>query len=209
MGWCEPIPHHRKVSTVQRFYSAFHDPKTLPVYTCMICYRKFALTELKDADWEAGVATFAELRHASQFRCRKCFPPSEKVLACGECAKAWGKGALSPMGHLHSRLGCEHMFPQELERLTPVEEKLIALNSCYGFITKYSLSEGERLRTTYPKHVKGHITVFPNNVEEVATHVLPHPLLKVMDDIHVSWQGAEKPAPKDLSVLLSVRRSVV
>ncbi|PVH91107.1 hypothetical protein DM02DRAFT_706769 [Periconia macrospinosa] len=209
MGWCEPIPHHRKVSTVQRFYSAFHDPKTLPVYTCMICYHKLASTELKDADWEAGVATFAELRHVSQFRYRKCFPLSEKVLACGECVKAWGKGALSPAGHLHSRLGCEHRFPQELEGLTPVEEKLIALNSCYGFITKYSLSEGQRLRTTYPKHVKGHITVFPNNVEEMATHVLPHPLLKVMDDIHVSWQGAEKPAPKDLSVLLPVQRSVV
>jgi hypothetical protein len=30
-----------------------------------------------------------------------------------------------------------------------------------------------------------------------------------MDEIHVSWQGAEKPAPKDLSLLLSVRRRVV
>ncbi|KAM4055576.1 ATP-dependent DNA helicase [Hirsutella rhossiliensis] len=30
-----------------------------------------------------------------------------------------------------------------------------------------------------------------------------------MDEIHVSWQGAEKPAPSDLSGLLSVRRQVV
>jgi hypothetical protein len=30
-----------------------------------------------------------------------------------------------------------------------------------------------------------------------------------MDDIHVSWQGAEKPKPSDLSALLSVRRRVV
>ncbi|KAM4066757.1 PIF1-like helicase [Hirsutella rhossiliensis] len=30
-----------------------------------------------------------------------------------------------------------------------------------------------------------------------------------MDEIHVSWQGAEKPAPCDLSGLLSVRRQVV
>ncbi|EJT73118.1 hypothetical protein GGTG_09968 [Gaeumannomyces tritici R3-111a-1] len=30
-----------------------------------------------------------------------------------------------------------------------------------------------------------------------------------MDDIHVSWQGPEKPAPSDLSTLLSVRRRVV
>ncbi|KAM4061626.1 PIF1-like helicase [Hirsutella rhossiliensis] len=72
-----------------------------------------------------------------------------------------------------------------------VEEKLIALNSCYGF------------------HVKGHITVFPNNVQELVTKVLPHPLLQVMDEIHISWQGAVKPTPSDLSSLLSVRRRVV
>ncbi|XP_044717299.1 ATP-dependent DNA helicase PIF1 [Hirsutella rhossiliensis] len=92
---------------------------------------------------------------------------------------------------LHRRLGCEHTFPDELKGLTPVEEKLIALNSCYGF------------------HVKGHITVFPNNVQELATDVLPHPLFQVMDEIHVSWQGALRPTPSDLSSLLSVRRRVV
>ncbi|KAL8299186.1 hypothetical protein RB594_008452 [Gaeumannomyces avenae] len=101
------------------------------------------------------------------------------------------------------------MFPDELKGLTPVEEKLIALNSCYGFITKYSIPQGPRQDEKYPRHVKGHITVFPNNVQELAAKVLPHPLLKVMDDIHVSWQGPEKPVPSDLSILLSVRRRVV
>jgi len=61
----------------------------------------------------------------------------------------------------------------------------------------------------YPKHVKGHITVFPNNVQELVTNVLPHPLLKVMDEIHVSWQGLEKPTPSDLLNLLLVRHRVV
>ena len=101
------------------------------------------------------------------------------------------------------------MFPDELKGLTPVEEKLIALNSCYGFITKCSVSDGHRQGVTYPRHIKGHITVFPNNVQDITTKVLPHPLLKVMDDIHVSWQGPEKPAPSDLTALLSVRRRVV
>ncbi|RSL80042.1 hypothetical protein CEP52_017444, partial [Fusarium oligoseptatum] len=101
------------------------------------------------------------------------------------------------------------MFPEELKGLTPVEEKLIALNSCYGFITKYSIANGQRQGVTYPKHVKGHITVFPNNVQELATRVLPHPLVKVMDDIHVSWQGRQKPGPGDLKNLLSVRRRVI
>jgi hypothetical protein len=101
------------------------------------------------------------------------------------------------------------MFPEELKGLTPVEEKLISLNSCYGFITKYSIAEGQRQSVTYPKHVKGHITVFPNNVQELATRVLPHPLVRVMEEIHVSWHGGQKPGPSDLSRLLSVRRRVV
>jgi hypothetical protein len=101
------------------------------------------------------------------------------------------------------------MFPEELKGLTPVEEKLISLNSCYGFITKYSVMDGQRQGVTYPKHIKGHITVFPNNVQELVTKVLPHPLVKVMDEIHVSWHGARKPGPSDLARLLSVRRRVV
>ncbi|KAI8649722.1 ATP-dependent DNA helicase [Fusarium keratoplasticum] len=101
------------------------------------------------------------------------------------------------------------MFPEELKGLTPVEEKLIALNSCYGFVTRYSIASSQKQSVRYPKHIKGHITVFPNNVQELATRVLPHPLVQVMEEIHVSWQGAEKPAPSDLSGLLSVRRRVV
>lgn len=78
----------------------------------------------------------------------------------------------SPAAQLHCRLGCEHMFPDELkgesnlrsdkeeplgstyvssgpkERVDihqkmAVEEKLIALNSCYGFITRYSIPDGK------------------------------------------------------------------
>ncbi|KAL8284676.1 hypothetical protein RB597_008488 [Gaeumannomyces tritici] len=101
------------------------------------------------------------------------------------------------------------MFPNELKGLTPVEEKLIALNSSYGFITKYSVQDGHKQGVTYPRHVKGHITVFPNNVRKLVTNVLPHPLLRVMDEIHVSWQGPEKPAASDLTAFLSVRRRVV
>ncbi|XP_044717265.1 VrtJ [Hirsutella rhossiliensis] len=67
------------------------------------------------------------------------------------------------------------MFPDELKGLTPVEEKLISLNSCYG---------------SWPQSA-------------------PAPLLQALDEIHISWQGAEKPAPSDLSSLLSVRRRVV
>jgi hypothetical protein len=101
------------------------------------------------------------------------------------------------------------MFPEELKGLTLVEEKLIVLNSSYGFVARYSIESSRKQSAWYPKHIKGHITVFPNNVQELATKVLPHPLVQVMEEVHVSWQGAEKPAPSDLSGLLSVRRKTM
>ncbi|KAF2184190.1 hypothetical protein K469DRAFT_710096 [Zopfia rhizophila CBS 207.26] len=195
--WCAPVPHARKVCTVQEFYKAFHDTRTLPIYTCMICYRKCAKAELEDIDWHRWARGSVEKRDDLPFACRRCFPPGEKIPGCPDCVRHLGRGALCPAAQLH------------LKSLTPVEEKLIALNSCYGFITKYSLVDGHRQSVRYPKHIKGHITVFPNNVQELVTNVLPHPLLKVIDEIHVSWHGAEKPAPSDLSTLLSVRRCVV
>ena len=207
--WCAPVPHERKVKTAQDFYKAFHETRTLPILTCMFCYRKHSRAELEDVEWDWWMASPVEKRDGSPFKCLRCFPVGEKIGGCADCVRQLRRGALSPAAQLHTKLGCEHMFPEELKGLTPVEEKLIALNSCYGFITKYSIPEGHRQNVRYPRHVKGHITVFPNNVQELATRVLPHPILKVMDDIHVSWQGPEKPVPSDLSALLSVRRRVV
>ncbi|KAH7110954.1 hypothetical protein EDB81DRAFT_768727 [Dactylonectria macrodidyma] len=207
--WCTPVPHERKVLTVRDFYQAFHDASTLPIRTCMLCYRKRTKKELSDVTWDRWMSSCVEKGDRSPFSCRSCFPVGESILGCAECMRCLRRGGLSPAAQLHGRLGCEHMFPDELKGLTLVEEKLIALNSCYGFVTRHSIPGGQRQSLMYPRHVKGHITVFPNNVQELATKVLPHPLLQVMDEIHVSWQGAEKPGPSDLSSLLSVRRRVV
>lgn len=207
--WCTPVPHERKVSTVRDFYQAFHDARTLPIRTCMLCYRKRTKKELREVTWDRWVSSCVEKGDRSPFSCRSCFPVGESILGCAECIRCLRRGGLSRAAQLHGRLGCEHMFPDELKGLTLVEEKLISLNSCYGFVTRYSIPGGQRQSLRYPRHVKGHITVFPNSVQELATKVLPHPLLQVMDEIHVSWQGAEKPGPSDLSSLLSVRRRVV
>lgn len=207
--WCEPVPHERKVATVREFYKAFHDVRTLAVHTCTICYRKFAMAELEEFESDQSMLADPCVNHGAQFRCVECFASGKPVFGCSECVKSLERGVLSPAAHVHGRMRCEHAYPDALKDLTPVEEKLIALNSCYGFITKYNVVKGFRESATYPKHVKGHITVFPSNAQQLVTRVLPHPLLKVMDEIHVSWQGAEKPAPKDLSLLLSVRRRVV
>ncbi|EXK77373.1 hypothetical protein FOQG_17914 [Fusarium oxysporum f. sp. raphani 54005] len=207
--WCEPVPHERKVKTVQNFYKAFHDMKTLPTLTCLLCYRKYGAVELEDVGWDWWTAIPIKKPADSPFKCPRCFPAGHNIRDCADCLRHLRRGVLSPAAQLHTWLGCEHMFPDEMKGLTPVEEKLIALNSCYGFITRYSISDGHRQGVTYPRHVKGHITVFPNNVQELVKNVLPHPLLKVLDDIHVSWQGQENRAPSDLSALLSARRRVV
>lgn len=50
------------------------------------------------------------------------------------------------------------------------------------------------------RHVRGYITVFPNNAGDLATKILLHPLVTVLEKIHVYWQGPEKPLPKDIKV---------
>jgi hypothetical protein len=106
-------------------------------------------------------------------------------------------------------VGCEHRYPKELEELTPLEEKLISLNSAYGFITKFNVQRGRPTGPTYRKHVTGHITVFPNDVESLAAVVLPHPLVATLKDVHVIWTGPERPTPFDVGKLLSVRPGVL
>ncbi|KAH7110175.1 hypothetical protein EDB81DRAFT_672333, partial [Dactylonectria macrodidyma] len=189
---CTPIPHERKVSTVRTFYKAFHDVDTLPIWTCMLCYRKRTKNELRDLRRKGEPLAIFMSELLSRGRDLLCMCGVRSLLEAG-CSVACGPASQTYW------VG-----------LTPVEEKLIALNSCYGFVTRYSIASSQKQQSArYPKHIKGHITVFPNNVQELATKVLPHPLVQVMEEIHVSWQGAEKPAPSDLSGLLSVRRRVV
>ncbi|KAM4055460.1 ATP-dependent DNA helicase PIF1 [Hirsutella rhossiliensis] len=164
--WCMPVPRARQVRTVQRFYRAFHDAGTLPVLTCKVCYRKRSREELREMAWERWPWRSPVTEGGrSLFACRSCFPEGRAVPVCAECARCLGRERASPGMHLHGRLGCEHAYPDELKGLTPVEEKLISLNSCYGFVTRYSIPGGQRQSVRYPRHVKGHITVFPNDVQ--------------------------------------------
>jgi hypothetical protein len=102
-------------------------------------------------------------------------------------------------------IGCEHRYPKELRELTPLEEKLISLNAAYGFITKFNVQRGQQTGPTYRKHVVGHISVFPNDVESLAVTILPHRLVSALDQVHVIWTGPERPRPLDVTKLLTVR----
>jgi hypothetical protein len=208
-GWCAPVSKDRKVSTVKQFYEAFHDVKTMALHTCRICYRKVSLNDMQAVSRDQWAAVWQEWSVPGAAQCSRCFPLGQDVRSCEDCSKAIKRGYFSQAAQLNEVIGCEHRYPEELKHLSPVEEKLIALNSCYGFITKYTATAEVRHTASYPRHVKGHITVFPSNVQELAANVLPHPLVNVMKEIHVVWQGREKPPPRDLSTLLSVRPRVV
>uniref|UniRef100_A0A0D2YD84 Uncharacterized protein n=1 Tax=Fusarium oxysporum (strain Fo5176) TaxID=660025 RepID=A0A0D2YD84_FUSOF len=127
--------------------------KTLPTLTCLLCYRKYGGVELQDVGWDWWTAIPIKKPGDSPFKCPRCLPAGQNIRGCADC-----------LSHL-----------RRVEGLTPVEEKLIALNSCYGFITRYSISDGHRQGITYPRHVKGHITLFPNNVQELARPSNPPP----------------------------------
>lgn len=129
---------------------------------------------------------------------------------CVTCRAAFGRHRVPDacMGST-MHIGCEHRYPNELRDLTPLEEKLISLNAAYGFITKFNVQRGQQTGPTYRKQVVGHISVFPNDVESLTATILPHPLVSILDQVHVIRAGLEQPRPLDVSKLLTVRHSAL
>jgi hypothetical protein len=83
-------------------------------------------------------------------------------------------------------IGCEHRYPKETDDLSPVEERLVALQAPYGYITEFTANSKIPSGLKYRKHVKGLIVVFLNKVDDLVVTALQHPLLKVVENIHVS-----------------------
>ncbi|KAJ3454648.1 hypothetical protein MRS44_013248 [Fusarium solani] len=143
---------------------------------------------------------------------RKCLPQDDGagVHVCRECRTGLEGGKLPKACSVNNMdIGCEHRYPEELDGLSPVEERLIALQAPFGYITKFTVDNKTPSGLIYRKHVKGHIVIFPNKVEHLVTTVLPHSLLETIENIHVSWSGSSKPGPADVGHLLQVRKSRV
>jgi hypothetical protein len=207
--WCNPIPAERKVETVQSFLEAFHDEDTMEIATCSVCYMKKKPRDLKRVDWRRAIPANIRPAITSLLACKRCFPEGDDeaiVAICVACQAAFDRNLVpdSCMGST-MHIGCEHRYPRELRELTPLEEKLISLNAAYGFITKFNVQRGQQTGPTYRKHVVGHISVFPNDVDSLAARILPHPLVSTLEQVHVIWTGLERPKPLDVSKLLSVR----
>ncbi|KAM4066746.1 PIF1-like helicase [Hirsutella rhossiliensis] len=137
--------------------------------------------------------------------CGACLPSPEgaRVDVCRECRVSFDSGRLPKACSVNNMaIGCEHRYPDELDDLSPVEERLIALHAPFGYITKFTVDNKTRSGISYRKHIKGHIVVFPNKVDDLVATVLPHPLLQAIENIHISWSGSSKPGSADVRNLL-------
>ena len=82
-------------------------------------------------------------------------------------------------------IGYEHKYPNKLRDLTPLKEKLISLNTIYGFITKFNVQRKQQTRPIYREYIAGYITMFPNDVESLVATILPYLLVFILDQVYV------------------------
>ncbi|KAG7408961.1 ATP-dependent DNA helicase PIF1 [Fusarium oxysporum f. sp. raphani] len=211
-SWCKEVPLTLQVETSRLFHTAFADERTLPISHCTFCYRKCPPANLNTIRWKGYLPPSLLRATAALQECKKCLPPTgdAPVHICLECRGSFDRGKLPKACSVNNmNIGCEHRYPKELDGLSPLEERLIALQAPFGYITKFSVDNKTPSSASYRKHVKGHIVVFPNSVEDLVTTVLPHPLLQTIENIHVSWSGANKPNQVEVGSLLQVRKSRV
>ncbi|KAM4063613.1 PIF1 protein [Hirsutella rhossiliensis] len=189
-SWCNDVPVALQVEAAKSFYQAFTEERTLPISHCVFCYRKTPPCELATMQWR-GFLSPSMLRATRTIQeCSACLPSPEgaRVDVCRECRVSFDSGRLPKACSVNNMaIGCEHRYPDELDDLSPVEERLIALHAPFGYITKFTVDNKTRSGISYRKHVKGHIVVFPNKVDDLVATVLPYPLLQAIENIHISW----------------------
>ncbi|EFY94015.1 hypothetical protein MAA_10526 [Metarhizium robertsii ARSEF 23] len=211
-SWCNEDSLNLQVEAAKSFCEAFSDANTLQVSHCVFCYKMQAPRKLTAIPWKILLTPFLMDATESLQQCRKCLPqqPGVEVNVCFECRTSLEDGRLPKTCSVNNMdIGCEHRYPGELDALSPIEERLIALHTPFGYITKFSVDNKTPSGIRYRRHVKGHIVVFPNKVEDFVATVLPHPLLQAIENIHVSWSGSSEPGPADVAHLLQVRKSRV
>lgn len=210
--WCDRVPQDLILTSVQSFYQDLHSRTALPTDHCRLCQQMTAPDDLRQQPWQGllrkGSAIRALAEAAGALECRECFHPSPKASTsfCSNCRKAAVEGSVPRACAVNNlAIGCHHRYPQELRDLSPMEERLIALAQPYGWVTKIEISVERKTNGDYRKLKKGHITIFPNNLESLVSNVLPAPIIQHKESLHVCFIGPRQPLPRDLSFLLRVR----
>jgi hypothetical protein len=211
-AWCEPVTRGTQLAAIQSFYHAMHDDETMDLEHCVMCGLQKAAVNIRQLSWSTFYSLYEQVRDYLQpaeqehFSCMRCFPRSGADIAiCQGCEQALKQRKVPRSCQVNMLLlRCEHRYPAELRNLSPVEERLIGLYQACGWITKFQIDVEKGTSGRYRKLKKGHVTVFPNDVEGLACNVLPHPLTSELERIHVCFVAPRKPVPKDTEFVLAV-----
>ncbi|KAK2005446.1 hypothetical protein LZ32DRAFT_673453, partial [Colletotrichum eremochloae] len=212
--WCKPVSRDTVVEKTQAFHNSMHDDHTLDTGYCRVCYLQRPPSQLQSYSWVEFEPLYNLIADQvlpfdrEHFQCCQCFPREAAGTfdVCLACKKYLREGNIPYHCRVNNlSLGCTHRYPKALSDLTPLEERLIGIYTPCGWITKLTIEVEKWTSGKYRKHKRGHITIFPNDVQGTASNVLPHPLLDELDRLHVCFVGPRKPVPSDLSFMLSVR----
>jgi hypothetical protein len=212
-AWCKPVTRELQLDSVQSFYKAMHDEMTLEIEHCVVCGLQKTAKDLEEYMWEEFYGLYVQveplLRPSARdhFQCRQCFPRNNaNIPICHDCEEAIQRKRLPRACQVNMlQLKCQHRYPKELADLSPLEERLIGLHQPCGWITKFQIDLKKGTSGRYRKLKKGHVTVFPNDVQGLCSNVLPHPLVSEMDNLHVCFVPPRKPIPTDVEFVLAVK----
>lgn len=207
--WCDQVPRDLKLETVQSYLKAMYDETTLPTESCAICLIQTPPKNIRNCQWQTQLSPILKQFLSAKIRCQLCFPTdptNSHAKICDDCDGDIQNGRQPENcgGDLRF-LTCSHLYPPELRGLTIAEERLISLNVPYGYITRYCRPTSAGTSWHYRQHKQGHISVYINDLDSLTATVLPHPLVRMMENIRVCWSGAQVPSATDLSKLMSVR----
>ncbi|KJZ70297.1 hypothetical protein HIM_10304 [Hirsutella minnesotensis 3608] len=121
-SWCKEVPLPLQVETAKSFHQAFTDERT-----------KQPPSEVITIRWRTHLSPSLLQATTALQECTECFPAGDdaETMVCHECSAALKKGKL--------HIGCEHRYPEALDGLSPVEERLIALQASFGYIKKFTV----------------------------------------------------------------------
>ncbi len=78
-------------------------------------------------------------------------------MTCRVCSTGLGNGKLSKVCSVNNMyIGCEYRYPEEVDDLSPIEERLVTLQAAFGYITNRS---GSSHRAEYEPSTNDYLRV--------------------------------------------------
>ncbi|KAI9103957.1 hypothetical protein DFS34DRAFT_576435, partial [Phlyctochytrium arcticum] len=209
--WTNRSSQKTKIDCVRDFYLDMHSRDTLPTSHCVVCNTMQPENDMLCKEWRVlfpeNSPLFSTFSAYNVFSCGSCFPTEGtcETDICHDCLLSLEKSKIPDACRVNNlSIGCSHQYPQELLCLTPLEERLLARSQSSGWIIKLEIHP-YKTNTDYRKLQKGHISVFPKCVQDLASNVLPHPGTFLQDKIAVCFIGPRQPPPEDVAFMLAVR----